>query len=176
MGPCSVLEVCVSLCVCEGPSTHSRSVGPMTHCCKWHQQCQPQILPNAAFREGMCVCVQVVQLGHRQTKVCRHALPQNVCFRRCGGSSMIFFSIISHTHTWLYRSLWQRRIYMSNIQECVTWFTLRSHFGQYLKLFSLAEQNLTFPSYMLLAALRSPTSKDCLWISILALLRTKTYG
>ncbi len=56
MGPCLVLDVCVCVCVCEGPSAHSRSVGPMTHSCKWHQQCQPQILPNAAFREGMCVC------------------------------------------------------------------------------------------------------------------------
>lgn len=110
--------------------------------------------------EKECVCVSRLCSWATDRQRCAVTLCLKMCVFRDVGAALIFFSILSHTHTWLYRSLWQRQIYMSTIQQCVMWFTLRSHFGQYLNLFSLAEQNLTFPSYMLLAALRSLTSKD----------------
>ncbi len=173
MGPCLVLDVCVCVCV-RGP-VHTAGV--------WAQWLIPaNYISSVSLKycqmlhsEKECVCVQVVQLGYRQTKVFRHALPQNVCFRRYGGSLVIFFSVLSHTLV-LSISLAEGRcicvVYHLGVYEVI--YFLRSCVGQALNLFSLAELNLSFPPFMLPAALRSPTSTEYIWISILTRLHTKT--
>ncbi len=176
MGPCLVLDVCV--CVRDPVhtagvwaqwliATNDISSVSLKYCQMLHSE-----------KEYVCVCVCVSRLCSWATD--RQRCSVTLCLKMCVfgdmGAVWRFSFQSSHTHLVLSISLADGRcicvVYHLGVYEVI--YFLRSRIGQALNLFSLDELNLAFPPYMLPAALRSPTSTEYIWISILTRLHTKT--